>query len=136
MPKRHRKKNPQRKKAPTKQVAQARADAEPDDYIDPSELVRLIGMEIERKKLWVQQFREQLEIKGMTDVALTHDQSVAVVELEFLTPENSPMPSSKDVEAMLHRVATDCGREFAPRQMVILTDQRRCKAKFELARQS
>lgn len=88
--------------------------------------------EIERRKAWVDQLRKGLEADGMTSIALTHDAYVAVVELEFITPENSPSPSVQDIEVLLHRVADDCGREFAPRQMVILTDQRRCKSKFEL----
>lgn len=134
MPKRQPKGNPRRKKASAKRVAPALPDTGPDDDIDPSELIQLARMEDERRQLWARQFRELLEIKGMTGVLLTHDPSIAVVELEFQTPENSPLPSAQDIEALLLRVAADCGREFAPRQMVILTDQRRCKAKFELGR--
>jgi hypothetical protein len=55
-----------------------------------------------------------------------------VVELEFLTPENSSLPSVRNVEAFLHRLADDCGREFSPHGVLVNTDQRRCKAKFEL----
>lgn len=129
MPKRHRKKNPRRKKAPAKQVAQARADAEPGDHIDPSELVRSLGV---RERTWVEQYRARLEAQRMVIVMLNLSPLGTVVELEFLTPENSSLPSIQDIEALLHRVAANCGREFAPRRMVILTDQRRCKAKFEV----
>lgn len=106
----------------------------PDDDIEPPELVLLVGQQNERAKMWVEQFRERLEIKGMVIVALTHDPCVTVIELEFTTPESSPLPSVQDIEALLFRVAADGGPEFAPRRMVILTDQRRCKAKFELVR--
>lgn len=109
-----------------------RTIAQPDDDIPPSLLMEDWANEIERRKAWVDQLRKGLEAEGMTGIVLTHDAYVAVVELEFLTPENSSLQSIQDIESLLHRIAADCGREFAPRQMVILTDQRRCKAKFEL----
>lgn len=131
MPKRHQKKNPQRKKAPAKQVTQARADAEPGDDIDPSELVGAIG---ERERTWVERFRERLEKERMVVIAMSVHPLGTPVALELLIPEIDPLPCDEAIEATLLRVAADGGPEFAPRSMVILTDQRRCKAKFELAR--
>ena len=103
----------------------------PDDDIDPSELVRAIG---ECERTWVERFRERLEKERMVIIATSVHPLGTPVALEFLIPEIDPLPSVQDIEATLLRVAADGGPEFAPRRMVILTDQRRCKAKFELAR--
>ena len=111
-----------------------RTNVQPDDDIPPSLLMEDWANEIERAKAWVIQLRRGLEAEGMTSVALTHDAYVAVVELEFLIPENRPLPSAQDIEALLLRVAVGCGREFSPHGMLVLTDQRRCKVKFDLAR--